>query len=268
MEIPISAALKIGERIIKGSSHLDAWYREVESIIRREIIENPILKHKPEVINNLRKKLASNPSDFTKGFITNEGNFIREANIVNFIRKNPELRRLFIQFLMEVEQVEEDFNSYFTNIYISSPTLHKFFNYLKHNKYITKNVWGESFITFEQYYMDKNDINVVSKIALYNGDRVLLLQKTNRKWHLPGGHNKIEETPEEGLKREVKEETGIKNFKYKLEKRIGNLYLYTGKTDICNVKLSEEHVDFKWILPSEVSKYDLTNDTKGYIKYI
>jgi hypothetical protein len=268
MEIPVAAALKISGNTIKGSSHLNAWYKEVDNIIKQELIDTPILRHQPEVIEKIRTKLAGRPPDFIKGYITNRGNFINEPDIVKFIKNNPKLKRLFIQFLQDIEQVEEDYNSYFTPVYINSPSLNKFFNYIKNSTQAPLGLWGESVLTFEQFYMSYNDSDTVSKIMLYNQDRVLLLRKTNGKWHLPGGHVKNNETPAEGLERELKEETGIKNLKYKLGKRIGNLYLYKGETDMCNVRLSNEHIDFKWILPSEVSKYDLTNDTKSCIKYI
>lgn len=121
---------------------------------------------------------------------------------------------------------------------------------------------------FEQYFMAKGDTSFVAKIFLYNGDKCLILQKPNKKWQLPGGHVKFKETVKQGLKREVFEETGISDFSFSLIKKDGNLYLFKGNTDVCNVKLSEEHIAYKWINTQELSKYNLTNETLTHIKYV
>lgn len=46
------------------------------------------------------------------------------------------------------------------------------------------------------------------KAYIINGDNLLLTKVANRGWDLPGGHIEKGETPEEAIKREVKEETG------------------------------------------------------------
>lgn len=49
-----------------------------------------------------------------------------------------------------------------------------------------------------------------TKCFLFNGDRFLLvMQGDNKKWTLPGGGLKSEESSKEGVKREVKEELGV-----------------------------------------------------------
>lgn len=118
------------------------------------------------------------------------------------------------------------------------------------------------------YDMGKHDSNKVAKIFIYNNNRILLLQKENGNWHLPGGHLKNNETPMEGLIREVREETGITNFTRKLYKQINNVYLFKGNTEQTKVILSNEHINYKWIPVNEVVKFNLTTDTKTYIKYI
>jgi len=123
-------------------------------------------------------------------------------------------------------------------------------------------------MSFENYFMSKGDSKYVAKIFLYNKGRVLLLQKENNKWHLPGGHVKTTETPSEGLVREVREETDLKTFTHRLYRKLNTLYLYKGKTNQTKIALSNEHINYKWIPVIDVVKYDLTEDTKGYIKYI
>lgn len=116
--------------------------------------------------------------------------------------------------------------------------------------------------------MGKKDTTFATKIFLYKGDKFLLLQKTNKRWHLPGGHITEHESPKNGLKREVYEETGITNFTFTLLDKINKVYLYKGKTVDGNIKLSKEHIDYKWIHISQVGDYDLTPDTINYIDYL
>lgn len=89
------------------------------------------------------------------------------------------------------------------------------------------------------------------------------------RYHMPGGRLEIGEAFQEGLKREVREETG-------LAIAIGRP-IYVGEWRpvihgvpnqiiaiffICSplsktIKLSEEHDDFQWIKPDEQKNYDL-----------
>ena len=123
-------------------------------------------------------------------------------------------------------------------------------------------------MNFEQYYMSKNDTSYVAKIFLYCKEKCLILQKPNKKWQLPGGHVKNKEAIKDGLEREVYEETGIEDFTYSLIKKDGNLYLYKGVTNTDRVRLSSEHIAYKWINTEELSKYNLTNVTLTQIKYV
>lgn len=96
--------------------------------------------------------------------------------------------------------------------------------------------------------------------------RFLLLKHTGKKkhWELPKGHLKKGESFEECAQREVTEETGIPpeklllitslehiktyTVKRKLRKKktkIVHLYLFRSLTE--KIKLSKEHVDYKWV---------------------
>ncbi len=110
---------------------------------------------------------------------------------------------------------------------------------------------------------DKGQILILREASTYR-------EGTNvGRYHLPGGRLNPGEAFLDGLKREVNEETG-------LEIEIGKP-IYVGEWRpvikgvqnqivaiffICKpltkeVRLSEEHDDYKWVLPSEVGKYDI-----------
>lgn len=144
MEIdpPVSAALLISDKIVKGNSHVNAYTREIDSFIKQKIIEDPILRHQPEMLDKIRKKLMSTIPPFTKGYVTNSGKFIREVDIVNYIKNTPALKHEFTEFLKDVEHVETNLKGYFTYTYIVSPTLNKFNQYLRSKGY-NIGIWGE-----------------------------------------------------------------------------------------------------------------------------
>ena len=64
--------------------------------------------------------------------------------------------------------------------------------------------------------VSKDSGDVTKVVILDKHDRILFLKRTEYskkhagEWDLPGGHIKKNESPMEGLKREVLEETGIK----------------------------------------------------------
>ena len=123
------------------------------------------------------------------------------------------------------------------------------------------------FPSFSKFFKMSKDIDEVSKILFYTEDKILLLQKPSKKWQLPGGHLKEDETPEKGLRREVKEETGITDFKPKLLKTFNKNYLYTAQIETAHIKISSEHIDYKWLSVSDAKKLPLTKDTEMYLRY-
>jgi len=58
-----------------------------------------------------------------------------------------------------------------------------------------------------------NNPKPVTSVILHNNEKILLLQRANEPfknyWCLPGGYMDYEETPEEAIRRETKEETGF-----------------------------------------------------------
>ncbi|MCX6766822.1 MAG: NUDIX hydrolase [Candidatus Moranbacteria bacterium] len=115
--------------------------------------------------------------------------------------------------------------------------------------------------------------NVAMKILLsYKEKYLFLVDSSGRKYDLPGGRidNVEHNVPlEKILEREVKEELG-KNLKYKLGNPIFQFRRYITKKDTYvfitvytaeylsgDVRLSEEHCEFKWVAKK---KLDIKNN--------
>lgn len=101
----------------------------------------------------------------------------------------------------------------------------------------------------------------------------LLLHYGGGHWDFPKGHIEKGEKPEEAARREIQEETGIKEigfittfrevikYFYKKEGKIvpKTVIFYLAETKDKNVKISYEHRGFKW-LPYEEALRQLTFD--------
>jgi 8-oxo-dGTP diphosphatase len=127
---------------------------------------------------------------------------------------------------------------------------------------------------------DSKKMMRVSLTVIFNDDNKILLVKRNEDdswcpncWALVGGKIEKNESPEEGLEREVKEETKIDLVKYKLKKIIkeNNVlqYLYLSKINNDFVELNGEHSDYKWYTLDEVKKLNnVVPELINYIKYV
>jgi ADP-ribose pyrophosphatase YjhB (NUDIX family) len=89
-------------------------------------------------------------------------------------------------------------------------------------------------------------------ILLNSNNQFLLLEKDGA-WMLPGGRLEPEENWEQGLKREIKEETGIDDFEIKKILFVdispsGKTYIATFlcQTENDKVSISQEHQDYTW----------------------
>ena len=99
----------------------------------------------------------------------------------------------------------------------------------------------------------------------------LLLHYEEGHWDFPKGHIEGKETDTETVKREVEEETGIKDieilpnfkekiqyyFKFKGELIRKEVVFYLAKTSTKKIKISFEHIGFEW-LPYEKAIEKLT----------
>ena len=104
-----------------------------------------------------------------------------------------------------------------------------------------------------------NDIPTVAKVVLIDEkNRVLFLKRSSyvkkfaNEWDLPGGHLKKNETLESGLGREVHEETGLDVRDPMFITQIDNLHFFYAPYDSQQIKLSHEHVDYKFFEKNEL----------------
>lgn len=109
----------------------------------------------------------------------------------------------------------------------------------------------------------------VSKIVVINSGKVLMLQKHGSlKWELPGGHVEPSETMKSGAIREFREETGQRLDKKHLHKiesgkskdSTFSMYYYTRPIRE-KIRLSKEHVNYKWVDQQELERLELSNST-------
>lgn len=96
-------------------------------------------------------------------------------------------------------------------------------------------------------------------IFFTDGSKVLLLQKPNKKWGLPGGKPHENETPKETAERETREEIGTLRGSCAGQMKENEdymIYFYVvGRPFSCS--LSTEHIAWKWIPFDELSHYML-----------
>ena len=122
------------------------------------------------------------------------------------------------------------------------------------------------------------NVLLVNRAIITDNDRILLLQRSRDDshnaglWEFPGGKIDADEEPEDGLVREVFEETGlivstsssiahietelIKSGRYK-----GRLYValfYAAQRISGDLTLSNEHSVAQWEKPALATSYDLT----------
>ncbi len=122
---------------------------------------------------------------------------------------------------------------------------------------------------------------IAVKGIIRNSDNKILLARRSEEdsfwagyWETIGGGMKENENPQTALHREIKEETNLSVkvrepfniFTFKNEKD----EFKVGITFICDyengeVRLSEEHIDHKWIAPLEIKKY---KTSEGLLKEI
>lgn len=98
-----------------------------------------------------------------------------------------------------------------------------------------------------------NDSNQVAKaIIVDEKGRVLMLKRSNYtkkysgEWDLPGGHVRVGEKLEDGLIREVKEETGLDITDFKFVKKQENLSFFLCSYPNKPIKTSMEHTGFRF----------------------
>ncbi len=110
-------------------------------------------------------------------------------------------------------------------------------------------------------------VEIAQKIIVESEDnQVLILHDIKGKWDVPGGRLNNGESWEQGLARELQEETGIKDFTLKSVMGVENWVnqdinratygvFFHVKTPVKAIDLCDDHNDFRWIVNEEqVSK--------------
>lgn len=119
-----------------------------------------------------------------------------------------------------------------------------------------------------QLNIGMQDVDDVSKVIILWSKRCLVLQKNNMEWELPGGHLNLGETYKQGAIREVREETGMKLGKLKTIIKQKQFRMFISHAKVIKVKLSDEHISYKWVNRKEFIKLKLTKSTLINLKSI
>lgn len=113
------------------------------------------------------------------------------------------------------------------------------------------------------------DTDSVSKvIMMWKNSCLMLARSDGNGWELPGGHLNIGEKFKDAAKREVFEETGVRLGALKTIIKQKDFRLFVTRPKIIKVKLSDEHIDYKWVNFKQLGKLELSNSTKINLKYI
>ena len=116
--------------------------------------------------------------------------------------------------------------------------------------------------------VEKRDTNRVSKIIATTGGKILLLQKKNGSYELPGGHIEVGESPLDGAKREFEEETGISLKNPKQIASSSSRVLYKAKLNNTNIKISDEYKGYKFVSQKDIFKLPLSKWSKKDLAFL
>ena len=122
---------------------------------------------------------------------------------------------------------------------------------------------------------------VTAKAVITRDKKILLVQEPDNRWEFPGGKIEFGDTPEETLKRELKEELGVTQglkigpiincwswiFQSKVYLQFF-LLLYRCETDQAEFTLSSEHIQYGWYTKDEALKLNLTEGTRHTLEKI
>lgn len=116
-------------------------------------------------------------------------------------------------------------------------------------------------------------------------DQVLLVQRSNKSsypnfWQLVEGKLEEKESPEEALRREVKEEIGVSVVQLEMKTVLFNEIEAKGLKYLCfrviykatissdKIRISDEHINFGWFGKEEALKLSLLPGTKKILEKV
>jgi bis(5'-nucleosidyl)-tetraphosphatase len=117
-------------------------------------------------------------------------------------------------------------------------------------------------------------------IVLYSGNEFLLLKYIPGHWSFVKGKTEGKETREETARRELEEETGMDAvhlakdfegkesyfFRSKGKTIYKEVHYFLGESQVKDVKLSDEHLDYKWLKYEEAMSLVTFKETKNILK--
>ena len=120
------------------------------------------------------------------------------------------------------------------------------------------------FENWRHYILEDMDTEQVRKAVLVNDeDKVLILKSSDKnekhagEWDLPGGHIHEGEGDIEGLKREVKEETGLDIANPEMVLDDGRKKYYKSREYSGTIEISDEHTEYEWVTIEELDSYTI-----------
>jgi len=239
-------------------SHMDLSSGDVEYIFDG---------YNTQVINLIKKYINDgyNVHIVTSRHESKEGQFPNDT-----VRKH--LDKLSLSHYFTPERV------HYTNGSPKTETLNKLGSTLHYDDDMEEHIGNFGGIPVKNPYDFYSDTEHVAKVVIFDmNDNILLLKRTDAgaAWDIPGGHlkdievNRGEAGFEEGLEREVAEETGLilpfakkigyYDFTWKGKSSKIAMYLSKFNTSMPNVNLNmQDHMEnseYKWVSMDEMFKY-------------
>ncbi len=127
-----------------------------------------------------------------------------------------------------------------------------------------------------------NNVKILLKVIIKKNNKILALKRSSEEehrpgcWDLPGGKLEFGEKLLKCLKREVKEETSLKVYNFiplgvitELDSKNNIFWVkigYVANHIKGDVKISEEHTDFKWVTEKEFMKLRSASYLREFVK--